>query len=264
MQYAYAYQLNGSQASGLDPDAKAYILAVEAADGQSLESGVKKAYNTFVKGCKSDGIWDAIKASCIMAGARTLSGSLVPLKGTAPTNFNFVSGDYARKTGLKGNASTKYLDSNRNVNIYPQNNFHMSMYVSQILISGSGYMGAGGAFAGSTQISAGPSLTIEFRNRNSASGVPTRPGDHAVGLIGQSRASSGSFITRGGGVTSTITQASQFPYNGSAFIFARNAGTPGLYVDGRLSFYSIGESVDLAKLDSRVSTLITSIAAAIP
>jgi len=31
MQYALAYQLNGTQAGGLDPDAKAYINAVVAA-----------------------------------------------------------------------------------------------------------------------------------------------------------------------------------------------------------------------------------------
>jgi hypothetical protein len=118
--------------SGLDADALAYITAVEAADGQSLESSVKIALNSFVKGCKSDGIWGAIKASCIMAGARTLSGALVPLKGASPTNFNFVSGDYNRKTGLKGNGITKYLDSNRNNNADPQNSRHVSIYASTI------------------------------------------------------------------------------------------------------------------------------------
>jgi hypothetical protein len=97
-----------------DVDAIAYIAAVEVADAEPLELGVKRSINAFVKGCKADGIWDAIKASCIMAGARTLAGALVPLKGTAPTNFNFVSGDYNRKTGLVGDGSTKYLDSNRN------------------------------------------------------------------------------------------------------------------------------------------------------
>jgi hypothetical protein len=56
----------------------------------------------------------AIKASCILAGARTLAGALVPLAGAAPTNVGpFVSGDYNRKTGLVGDGSTKYLNSNR-------------------------------------------------------------------------------------------------------------------------------------------------------
>jgi len=83
-----------------DADASTYIEAVEVADGQALETGVRYAINDFVIGCKQDGIWDAIKASCIMAGARTLDGALVPLVGTAPTNYNFVAGDYNRELSL--------------------------------------------------------------------------------------------------------------------------------------------------------------------
>jgi hypothetical protein len=37
----------------LDVNAAAYI----AADGAALEAGVKTAINTFVVGCKADGIW---------------------------------------------------------------------------------------------------------------------------------------------------------------------------------------------------------------
>jgi hypothetical protein len=73
-----------------DTDAQAYITAVETADGAALEAGVKTAINNFVVGCKADGIWSAIKASCILAGARTLTGALIPLAGTAPTNFDFA------------------------------------------------------------------------------------------------------------------------------------------------------------------------------
>jgi hypothetical protein len=37
-----------------------------------------------------------------------------------------------------------------------------------------------------------------------------------------------------------------------------------LYTNSRLAFYSIGESLDLALLDTRVTALITAIGAAIP
>jgi hypothetical protein len=89
-----------------DEDAGNYIQAVETADAQALEPATRKAINNFVIGCKQDGIWDAIKASCILAGARTRLGALTPLAGTAPTSFNFVDGDYNRKTGLVGDGST--------------------------------------------------------------------------------------------------------------------------------------------------------------
>lgn len=96
--------LNYSKVSNVsfDADALAYITAVETADGQSLEYGVKTAINSFIVGCKVDGIWNAIKSSAILAGARTLTGALVPLKGTAPTNFNFVSGITTGRRGWWG------------------------------------------------------------------------------------------------------------------------------------------------------------------
>jgi hypothetical protein len=110
MNYSLGNMLGGASVlNRFDPDAKAYIAAVEVADGQALEPAIRTAYNNFILGCKSDGIWDAIKASCILAGARSLSGALVPLKGSAPTNNNFVSGDYVRTTGLVGDGTTKYL-----------------------------------------------------------------------------------------------------------------------------------------------------------
>jgi hypothetical protein len=67
--------------------------------------------------CKADGTFSAIKAACLLCGARTLAGALVPLVGTAPTNVadGFVSGDYTRggaTPGLKGDG-TSYLDSGR-------------------------------------------------------------------------------------------------------------------------------------------------------
>jgi len=121
-----------------DADALAYIAAVEAADtaaGQSggLESGVKDAINALFVGCKADGTWSAIKASCILAGARTLSGALVPLVGPVPGNVGpFVSGDYNRKTGLKGNG-TKNLLSNYTLLASNSTNTHLSVFPTEAL-----------------------------------------------------------------------------------------------------------------------------------
>ena len=120
---------------GYDADAQAYITAVEAADGQSLETAVKDAYNAFFVGCKSDGIFSALKASCILAGARTVSGALVPLVSTmlSPTQNGTAGGwSYNRKTGLTGNGTDNYLNSNRNNNADPQNNHHLAAYSSSI------------------------------------------------------------------------------------------------------------------------------------
>jgi hypothetical protein len=273
MQYAYAYQLNGTQAGGFDPDANAYILAVEAADGQALEAGVKKAYNTFVKGCKSDGIWDAIKASCIMAGARTLSGALVPLKGTAPTNFNFVSGDYTRQTGLVGNNSTKYLNSSRTGNADPQNNAHIAVWISTIT-SGAGvaapyYIGSGGLVTGAKGLlrrAQTLSLTTHGVLPTSTTLASQGPNPPLAGLFAYSRTGATAFTFSDSGAIYSDTTASQTPTSDDTFVFARNnaSGVAERYSNGCLAFYSIGEALNLSQLNSRVSTLITDIAAAIP
>ena len=247
-----------------DPDALAYFTRVEGASGdnQRLEFAVKAVINTFVLGCKSDGIWTAIKASCILAGARTLNGALQPLVGTAPTNVSglFVSGDYNRKTGLIGNGTTKYLDSNRNNNTDPQNDNHNAVYVSTAATATSAYMGADDPTNSTGTNNFGRSTAIFLRNRaatNAEIGTVT-----ATGLIGTSRAASASFTTRVSGSSATQTITSQTPFNGNLKVFATGTGT--LHANARLAFYSIGESLTLATLDTRVTALINALATAIP
>ena len=254
--------ITGSFAQPDEPEALAYIAAVEAADGETLEDGVKFAYNSFIKGCKADGIWDAIKASCILAGARTLNGALVPLAGTAPTNFNFVAGDYNRETGLVGDGSTKYLDSNRNNNADPQNNQHFGVYLSTAGTPSNStqlYMGGSTSAGG---LSLGISSYQQFSRSQSSSfafsGVST-----SIGLTAVSRSLFTSYIHRSAGFNTSITVSSQVPANSSIFVFRQNAGAS-LYSNARIAFYSIGESLDLALLDARVTTLINAFAVAIP
>lgn len=243
-----------------DADALAYIAAVQAADGQTLEAGVRKAINDFVVGCKQDGTWNAIKSCCILAGARTLSGALVPLKGAAVTSVNFVSGDYNRKTGLKGNGSTKYLDSGRSVNADPQNNFHLSAFITDTVFK------ANGNYIGDFQSGSANFLQMfsaVYFGYARSSNTTSRTGNE--GFLGVSRALSTSFSMRGAGSNATVTSTSSTPPERNAFVYAINSsgGVSG-HSAARMAFYSIGESVDLATLDSRISSLYTAIGAAIP
>jgi hypothetical protein len=249
----------------MDPDAAAYITAVETADGQALEEKVKIAIDNFVLGCKADGIWSAIKASCILAGARTLNGALVPLVGTAPTNYNFVAGDYNRETGLKGDGSTKYLDSNRANNADPQNSSHNAVYVTGLdtLDTTSVVMAGGVNQAGANNLGYSATYPNTFlRNRSGSPNSPASGGGQGqVGLFGTSRNNSANYEYFIDGLIGTLTQTSQTPDSGDVLIFNR---LDGAHTDARLAFYSIGESLDLALLDARVTDLITAIGVAIP
>ena len=235
----------------IDADALAYLDLVEKADGQVLEADVRTAVINFVTGCKADNIWNAIKASCILAGARTLAGALVPLVGTAPTNFNFVSGDYNRKTGLLGDGSTKYLDSNRNNNAEPQDNQHLSGFGSETGAALTPSWLGTAADIGASKLS-----RSGFQVRNVAQNTaPTSAGFRAA-----SRSEGLAFLIRHSGTTETRLRTSQPPLNAAITVFLE----AGIYGDPRLAFYSIGESLDLALLDARVTTLVNALSAAIP
>ena len=250
----------------MDPDAAAYITAVETADGQALEEKVKIAIDNFVLGCKADGIWNAIKASCILAGARTLNGALVPLAGTAPTNYNFVSGDYNRKTGLVGNGSTKYLDSNRNNNVDPQNSKHIAAYATFVSSTlNACYLGTQFSTGASHFSVSGTNATALGLRNNSTTGAfwPTASSNTA-GFMGHSRSASASVNTRANGLPGAASLTSTTPLNESLLVFARNPVSLTDFCDARLAFYSIGEALDLAKLDARVTDLINKFAEVIP
>lgn len=253
--------LRNKVASGYTPtdsDAAAYISAVETTDGQALEDGVREAIDDFVIGCKADGIWSAIKASCILAGARTLNGALTPLVGTAPTDYNFSSGDYNRKTGLIGDGSTKYIDTNRAGNADPQNNTHLAVYKNDTLVEANPYW-----------IGAGESGVFNIVGRfavysNSAIGIGTP--NTSQGLHGVSRNNSlNAQVKRPSLSVVTGTRASSTPPTNNHYVHViNNNGSLGNQSASRLSFYSIGEALDLTNLDSRVSTLMTDLGSAIP
>ena len=259
----------GFFAEGFDPDALDYINRVETADGERLEPRVRTAINQFVLGCKADGIWTSLVTSCIMAGARTVAGAVTPLVGNAPTNNNFVAGDYSRTLGLLGNDSNKYLATGYNNNDttnFPQNDSHISCYVS------ASQTDTVGIFVG-TQLTLGALLTmsystatqISFRNRSSARLFSLAP----VGFQASTRNNSANFSSRAtyaGGNISDATSAfvSSTPSSQLFGVFCGFSGTTAnQFSAARLSFYSIGKSLTLSSLDSRVTTLMNTLASVI-
>jgi len=248
-----------------DEDAVNYIYAIEAADNQYLEKDTQKAINNFVLGCKADLNWDAIKGSCIFAGARTLEGALTPLAGTAPTNFNFTIADYNRKTGLKG-ASGKYLSTNRTIQSDPINSRHIYAYVSEAATSanviimsdangsqkwGINYIRPSFSISRPWWITnSGVSYQYTLTNQNDAGGfgVARLPLTETTATAKYLRDQS--YL-----ISASATNPSSFEHNNAIQIF-RDAINP-VFFNGRISFYSTGEAVDLLTLNNRVGTLMS-------
>lgn len=254
-----------SDYTATDADARAYIAAVESADGSKLESKTKKAIDDFVKGLKSDSTWTPLTHCCILAGAKTIAGICVPLKGAAPTSNAFVANDYNRKTGLIGStANTKFLNTNVNSNSFTQDSFHMAVEVHTAQTAGATLwmMGAGGDQSGASEIFASGGA-YQFRNQAAASqGGPGT--DTVTGLIGSTRSSSSTFTMRVGSSSSGAgTRTSSGPYNGTVHVF-RTSFYSTAFSNARLRWYSLGANIDLALLRSRLITLYADLAAAIP
>lgn len=240
-----------------DADAADYISRVETADGQALEPEVKTAINDFVVGCKVDATWAALKASCIMAGARTLAGALVPLVGTSPTNNNFVSADYDRVTGLKGNGSTKYLNTNRAGNADPQDNQHLAVFLSETGSDGKPILGNDYLADGASLIYHRGTDENLFKSRSSSLGAG---GIVSVGFIALSRNNSANFKAALGTTDTTYSIASQSPLSDNITFFrALGDATNAQFYNGRSQFYSVGESLNLPALRARTSALMAAI-----
>ena len=247
--------------AGFDVDAAAYIAAVETADTQPLELAVKTAINDFIVGCKADGIWNAIKISGILMGARTLSGALTPLKGGSVSNVsnNFVSGDYDRKNGLTGGGpgSGKYLTQVIPSATYTNNN----SFSTFITIRAGGGNNWGCADNGNRYGFFGANTAVP--NFRCASGTQFTHGTvKTVGLLGAARSVSSEFVCRNAGVTETKINASAVNAETPFYVFSATGGT--FSVADTQAFYHFGEYLDLALLDSRVSALHAAIGAAIP
>jgi hypothetical protein len=251
-----------------DPDATIYINNVEAADGQPLEDTTKNAINAFVVGCKSDGIWDAIKSSCILAGARTLNGALIPLKGTAPTNNFFISSDYNRATGLQGNASNKYLNSNRACDADPVNSIHRAFYITSTSINNNtsiyGAIDACAPADGESLVWISSQWSARIRNTFGFS-----QGSFSTnGFFGLSSDNSSIFTFRKDSAERFLFRGGLSPKNNNMYIYALNyrdncarGFSVVSYSNARLTFYSLGENLDLSLLNARINTLMSTISA---
>jgi hypothetical protein len=86
----------------------------------------------------------------------------------------------------------------------------------------------------------------------------------APGIVGVSRGDSSNYNWRysGAGGTRAVASTGSDPVN--IHLFAAPALVAGNFSASRFAFYSIGESLDLALLDTRVTTLVNAFAAAIP
>jgi hypothetical protein len=174
-----------------------------------------------------------------------------------------VDGDYNRKTGLVGDGSTKYLDSNRNNNADPQDSKHLFSYFTQVVTTGAYKISMGsGQSPGDSLLGYRWDGFDRLRYKINNSTISGENGTLSPGAFGASRLNSSQISIRRNGGSNSFNISSVTPTNATIQLF--RATNINLYAAHRLAFYSIGESLNLALLDARVTTLVNAIDAAIP
>jgi hypothetical protein len=260
-------------------DAQAWINNVYA-NGGTVSTATANAVNTFCNDIESAGIRDRFFRMNLFAGTG-LSAALVPLfrgpslsgtqyGNTTDTNNNFVSGDYvetgASTGGLKGNGSSKYLNTGYNpiTESASNANFHLWIYTKDPEASGSTRTSIG-TLSGSNEllIAWASGGTLEQGIIAGGSSVQRR-------LIGSGGLQGSLAITASSGrvlqayhnglasASGTETGTGSFP-NLPIFVFSlNNAGTPGQYSLARyFRAYSIGQTFTATQAEAYHAALVT-------
>jgi hypothetical protein len=117
----------GSSILQFDPDAAAFFARVTAAGG-TLSATEKSAVNQLVLDMKDDGIWTPMKAIYPMVGA-SAAACAQNLKSSSFTGTFTATGWTFASTGVTGNGTSAYMDTNVNASTnLTFNSIHLSFY----------------------------------------------------------------------------------------------------------------------------------------
>jgi hypothetical protein len=199
--------------------------------------------------------------------AKGFDGLTVPLRDgmNVGTPVAFAASDLNVKTGLKGDGSSKYINSNRNNDADGQNDQSMGLFISQTITGnsiGTGLMGTTES-PNSAILQGGIGNRRDFRSRNNSNFVYTNANwSDTSGYVGMSRSNSSGFDARIDGSTSSTTLTSSAPLAAKLGVFVRldaSANPAAGYLNGGLSAYHIGPALDLATLDGILTTFMSEV-----
>jgi len=199
--------------------------------------------------------WDDMESAASFVGVG-IQGVTVPLRDGMPTltNNNFVAGDLNQLTGLKGDASTKYISTGVNATSLSLNDNSISVYLTESRdATNKRYMGNNIA-ANSIEILGN---STGFRSKNFSSQLDVNGTSvSSSGIIGISRDNSANYDWRyetSGNVANTSVSI----LGGTINVFQSSS----IPTAARLATYHAGPALNLATLEGLQDTLISEIAA---
>jgi hypothetical protein len=260
------FRIPAGGAPSYDPDAQAMFDA-RAAVGDEPTEPYKQAISDYVKEIKAiSGFWDDIIQLVVMAGATTINGARVAIKGNNLTSNNIFNGDVNIKTGVAGNGVNKFLRTgySGNPSGTGQNNFHMyGHFTARSTASGGRTLFGNGGNTGSGRRvlvhDAGGSTPLRMNGSATFSRSGRNAGDH-----GFSRSTSSAFTSLVVSTLVTHTDTSVAASGGPYYILARgpNSGsTPesASHANARILIWALGAGVNLTNYVTPRANLITAL-----
>jgi hypothetical protein len=250
MQYAYAYQLNGSQVSGLDPSAKAYINAVVAA-GATVSGTQRTAINGFYKTAKAGGWYSSLKRMYLPIWGVASPNAICM---TSLTSGTFVGGVTQGAGFVLSDGSTGYFDTASRfdtLGFTVETGYQFGLIYSGTLVSLAQIQGSGVAVS-NKQTVLGQAVSLgRARFRHSGSGTGSIEAVATVnGIISGSRtvgnrslykrgSTRSVLISTSGGDSGTIPESNVYAlaYNNSDSVGGSN---PSAFSNVQLGSYGFG------------------------
>ena len=202
--------------------------------------------------------WDTMLSAASFVGVG-IEGVTVPLRDgmTVPSNENFVVGDLDQLTGLKGDASTKLINTNVAGDSVSINDVSFSCYTTERGTSGRQYLSS----FDKQVIQAGFTVSQRFTLKaQSGTAVNIDSTTDSVGFIGLSRDNSADFDCYVMDREVTQVEASSDTGTTDFSLFAFRPLAPTGYNNCRISTYHVGPALNLATLEGLQATLLAEIA----
>ena len=255
-----AHFLRAVQKGGYDADAQA-LFDARAGVSDEPTAAYKQAISDYVTALKAvSGLWAGITQLVVIAGATTVAGARLSIKGNNLTNSNFVDADINTKTGSLGNGTNKHWATGYTLS-GRQNSHHAYAYYSSLPTTFSpaaALFGSGGSAAGMNCTFASASSVV-YRSSNATSSSLTPGG---VGGYGVNRTSSANYQRLNAGTTSTVTLTSGSPNTSDILVQARTGSTNIVETraNGRMLVWAFGDGITtLADYNTPTSNLITAL-----
>jgi hypothetical protein len=223
----------------VDADAQAFFNRVTAAGG-TLTTTEKNATNQLVLDLKSAGIWTGLKAVYPMVGA-SAAACAQNLKSSSFTG-TFSSGWTFASTGVTGNGTSAYMETNLNVNTeLGLNSAHISTY--NRTNSDGAYCEIGASAISTDEINIFSKLSNIFYPRINNQNLGTAS-TSSLGLHISNRISSTEIRASKNGAVSVISNNSNTKVNRTLWIGGYNFAGINIYFSNRqICFNSIGDGL---------------------